>query len=187
MSALFQTTIKQLGHFSDADMQEIEALAVKHTFAKNDILLTAGTMCESWFFILEGELYQYEEDSSLQKAIIDLHTSGDWVLNGQSFTQRKPSSSFIAAFTDSLVYEFKIESLHKLVDISPAMLQLGKVLGEASSRLELFDKKLSPQEKYTYFLNVRPVIFQVYPLHMIASFLKMTPETLSRIRGRKLS
>ena len=52
------------------------------------------------------------------------------------------------------------------------------------SRIVLFDNALTPKAKYAYVLNNSPQLIQEFPLKMIASYLKITPETLSRSERR---
>lgn len=54
----------------------------------------------------------------------------------------------------------------------------------ATERIHLFDNALNPIEKYNYILANKPELVQAFPLRMIASYLKITPETLSRVREK---
>jgi hypothetical protein len=55
-------------------------------------------------------------------------------------------------------------------------------MDNAVSKIVLFDNALAPKEKYLYVLNNRQQLIQEFPLKMIASYLKITPETLNRVR-----
>ncbi len=151
---------------------------------KGDSLLNIGDVCSSAYFIISGSFYQYYLDEDYNIKIIDLYSTEDWMLNHRSFTSRKPSHNSIEAFEDSTVYELRIESIHKLIAISHSFLKLGKILDIANNRLEFFDNDKSAREKYHYILTQKPMLIQKFPLAMIASYLKISPETLSRIRKR---
>jgi hypothetical protein len=62
-------------------------------------------------------------------------------------------------------------------------LQLGKILNEPQ-RPALYDFTNSPEEKYKHLLDNTPQYLQIFPLKQVASYLKMTPETLSRVRRK---
>jgi hypothetical protein len=57
-------------------------------------------------------------------------------------------------------------------------------MDSAVSRVIFFDNASTPTEKYLYILNNRLQLIQAFPLKMIASYLKITPETLSRVREK---
>jgi hypothetical protein len=63
-------------------------------------------------------------------------------------------------------------------------LQFGKILNQSINRTFIFDNSLSPNEKYGYINEAKPQIAKVFPNKMIASYLKMAPETLSRVRAK---
>lgn len=50
------------------------------------MLLPKGEICASLYFLINGAVYQYQVDSALNKNVIDLHVSNDWVINPKSFT-----------------------------------------------------------------------------------------------------
>lgn len=51
------------------------------------------------------------------------------------------------------------------------------------SRTYLFDNSLNPAQKYNYIKEAKPLLLQMFPIKMIASYLKIAPETLSRVRA----
>jgi hypothetical protein len=106
----------------------------------------------------------------------------EWVLNHRSFVTQQPADSSISSFTGGIILELSIQSIHYLIGHSLSFLQLNKIMDNAVSRIVLFDNALAPKEKYLYVLNNRPQLIQEFPLKMIASYLKITPETLSRVR-----
>ncbi|OBX19022.1 hypothetical protein A9996_18920 [Gelidibacter algens] len=143
-----------------------------------------GIICSSFWYIVAGSFYQYRIDSELNKNIIDLNIAGDWVVNHKSFTSRNPSMFSIQAFEDSSIYEISIDAIHRLIGQSQSFLQMGKIVEESTSRIAFFDNNYTPDERYLHILKNKPKLIQKFPQTIIASFLKMTPETLSRVRKR---
>ena len=115
---------------------------------------------------------------------IDLYIKNDWVINHKSFSTRQPSEYTIQSFKKSFVYELTIDSVHKLISKSQAFLTMGKILEESTSRINFFDNNNTPDEKYDFIINNKPQLLQEFPQKIIASYLKITPETLSRVRKR---
>ena len=74
-------------------------------------------------------------------------------------------------------------AIHELIARSPVFLQLGKILEGAASRIHYLDNSMSPYERYNDLIKNRPLVQQMFTLKLIASYLNMTPETLSRVRS----
>jgi CRP-like cAMP-binding protein len=179
---MLATILNKVGRFSTSDIAEVEKVAVQRRFKKNEMLLTAGEVCRSAFFLISGTAYQFALND-IEENIIDLYTEGDSIINYVSFTGQKPSANNIRAYTDCEVFELTIHEVHRLIELSPVFFQLGKIMEQALSRMHYFDNALTPLQKYNHLLDTKSHLLQHFPLKMIASYLKMTPETLSRVRG----
>ena len=176
--------LKNAGEFSEDEIVILKQELQYKELKKGECVLEKGNICSTIYFVISGSFYEYNLDSDLEKNVIDLFTENDWVLNHKSFTSRKPSQNTIQAFEESTVYELSIESIHKLIALSQNFLQMGKILDTAVSRINFFDNNNTPDEKYECILKTRPVLIQKFPQKFIASYLKITPETLSRVRKR---
>ncbi|QTD37599.1 Crp/Fnr family transcriptional regulator [Polaribacter batillariae] len=176
--------LKKAGEFSEKESILLKNELQYKKLKKDDYLLEKGNTCSSLSFIISGSFYQYSIDLELNKNIIDLNVSNDWVINHKSFTTRKPSEYSIQAFEDSSIYELSIDAIHRLIAQSQSFLQMGKVLEESTSRIDFFDNNNTPDEKYNFILKNKPNLLQKFPQKLIASYLKITPETLSRVRKR---
>jgi CRP-like cAMP-binding protein len=182
MNSMIADILKTNGMYSDTDAQLFEHNTQIRDVCKNEILIKPGEVCRSIFYILSGAIYQYNYIDEIEENVIDLHSDNEWFLEHTSFTSQKPADSFIKAYTDSKILELSIESLHWLIGQSPAFFQIGKIPGQASLRIHFFDNRLTPTQKYQYILDNRQELLQKFPLKFIASYLKITPETLSRVR-----
>lgn len=176
--------LERIGYFSNHDIEIFEKMLTQKVVSKGDILLKQGEICQSVYFILKGAFLEYNFKEEIEQNIIDLYIENEWLLNKQSFIRQKPSENIIEAYTDGVVWELNIHKIHDLIAKSPAFLQLGKVLEPTHSRIQFFDNSHTPLQKYQYILENRREIIQVFPLKIIASFLKITPETLSRVREK---
>ncbi|MCJ8211500.1 Crp/Fnr family transcriptional regulator [Mucilaginibacter sp. RS28] len=181
---MFSNALTTTGTYSAREIQLFEKEVTHRQVQKGTVLLSKGEICKSLFFLLQGAVHQYEFNSASDLRVVDLHTANEWFLNHQSFVSQTPSEHAIAAFTDIEIFEISIESIHYLIAQSSAFLQLNKILAFPASRLHLFDNALTPLQKYQFIFEHRPQLLQAFPLKMIASFLKITPETLSRVREK---
>ena len=174
--------LKSVGKFSVEELELIEKHCNLRHIKKNEILLEAGQICSSIYFIVSGSFYQYRI-IDIDQNIIELHIENEWFLNYSSFISQKPSIDTIKAYEDSEILEMTKHSLHNLIKISPIFFQLGKLLQPITLRTQFFDDSMTPTEKYNYVFEYRPQLLQKFPLKYIASYLKIAPETLSRVRG----
>lgn len=181
---MFSDALNKTGHYSDKDILLFENEVKFRKVHKDEVLLVNGEVAKSVFFILKGTVFQYNLKSDKEYQIIDLHIENEWFLNHKSFVSQMPSDSIIGAFTESDIFEVSIESIHYLIGKSPAFLQLNKILEYSPSRVYLFDNLLTPLQKYQFIFENNPQLLQKFPLKIIASFLKITPETLSRVREK---
>ncbi|WP_336518220.1 Crp/Fnr family transcriptional regulator [Pollutibacter soli] len=178
---MFADILKTNGVYNTVDAELFERYTKVREPGAGESLLQPGEICRSISFLVKGAVYQYQNNND-DVNILDLFIPEDWFLNINSFTSQNPSESFIKSFTASTVLELDIQSLHYLIGRSPAFLQLGKIFERSASRLVFFDNRFSPAQKYQWILDNKPELLQLFPLKMIASFLKITPETLSRVR-----
>jgi len=172
------------GNYSQKDEILLTEALQTVSLEKGEKLLNKGEVCSSVSFIQSGAIIQYDHNEEADRIIIDLNTTNDWVLNHQSFTSRKPSTFYIECYEAAMTYRLSIDAIHELIAQSPSFFQLGHIMETAVSRIHFFDNNNTPDEKYQYLFQHKPQLLQKFPQKLIASYLKITPETLSRVRHR---
>ena len=176
--------IRSLKSYGSFAAHEIDAFLSACNFRKleaDDSILTFGEVCRQVSFVDSGSFVQSFKDKELNQKVVNLFVNGDWVLNHASFTAQKPSQHEIVAFETSEIFTLNIHQVHELIGKYPSFFALGKILEVDTPRL---DHLATPDEKYLRLLKEKPKVIQTFPLKYIASFLGMTPETLSRVRSR---
>lgn len=167
---------------------ELVQLFARHTklrsVPKGHTLLEPGKICQAAYFLIEGAAVQYMLNDAGEEVVIDLHMIGEWVLNHSSFVGQRPSEFTIKTYAPCKLLELRIEDVHYLISVSQQFIKLGHILEEANERVQFYDRQLTPYEKYELLMQRRKAIFMHFPLKMIASYLKITPETLSRVREK---
>ena len=177
-----QAILNNLGQFSSFDAELFEKHTANKILNKNEVLLNEGKVCNCFYFILSGSFSQFQTND-IEECIIDLHLQGEWMFNQQSITEQIPSDTTLKAFSKSEVIELSLTSFHYLCSKSQSFLQFGKILNQSKNRLFIFDNSLNPTEKYDFINKAKPQLAKVFPIKMIASYLKIAPETLSRVRA----
>jgi CRP-like cAMP-binding protein len=174
--------LASIGQFSSFDLELFEHHTTQNCFNKNDVILKEGEICKSLYFIQSGSFFQFQF-KDIDEVIIDLHLEGEWMFNHQSISEQTPSKTTIKAFSKAEVIELSLQSFHALASKSPSFLQFARLLNQAHNRAYMFDNSFSPAERYDYIRKAKPQLVKVFPIKMIASFLKIAPETLSRVRA----
>ncbi len=182
MTITTQAILNDIGQFSKFDITLFEEHTTRKYLEKNEVILSKKNVCNAVYFILSGAFFQFQSDEADQQ-IIDLHLPGEWMFNQQSLTEQSPSNTTIIAFLKSEVIELSLSSIHCLCSKSPSFLQFGKILNQSKNRIAMFDHSLNPTQKYEYIKTTKPELVKVFPIKMIASYLKIAPETLSRVRA----
>lgn len=172
-----------IGQFSSFDHDLFENYITQKRFNKNDVIVKEGEVCQSLYFIQSGSFFQFQL-KDIDEVIIDLHLEGEWMFNHQSLTEQTPSTTTIKAFSNAEVIALSLVSFHELVSRSNSFLQFSRILNQSHNRTYIFDNSLTPVERYNYIKKAKPQLAKVFPIKMIASFLKIAPETLSRVRAK---
>ncbi|MDC8003417.1 Crp/Fnr family transcriptional regulator [Aureisphaera galaxeae] len=184
---MFDALISSLHTFgiqSEKDIAEFTKRLKPLTIQKKDSLLDLGETCSFMVFVEQGNLIHYYENEEGEEVIVKLWMENDWVVDHQSFTTQSPSKNRIEAYEDCKIWQIGLCDIHEVIGISPSFFALGRILGKASFDPSGRSKKTSPEEKYRSLLQNEPKLLQRFPLKLIASYLGITPETLSRVRQK---
>jgi len=180
-------SIKQMTGFTDSDLGSVLKHFETKSIKKKTKILEAGTTAKEVYFILNGciRLF-YEKDGEDISAYF--FTEKMFAGAYDSFISQKPSRHSIETLEDCQVLAISYKALQELFIEFPKMNEfVRKVLEERFVSLhELFTSQIldSPEERYLNLLKERPDIIQRIPQHQIATFLGITPVSLSRIRNR---
>ena len=155
---------------------------------KKQYLLQEGDVCKHVAFVEKGALKAYTVDDTGAESIVQFALEGWTISDLYSFLTGEPATYNIDALEDAelvliskLAHEELLQKLPKYetyirLQITSAYIALQKRLTSIIS--------LSLEERYKNFIALYPNIAQRVPQHMIASYMGLTPETLSRVRNR---
>lgn len=155
---------------------------------KKQYLLQEGDICKSFAFVEKGALRSYTLDEAGGEHIMQFALEGWLIADLSSFLTGEPADYNIDALEDSelvlITRKVHDELLLKMpkygdwfrIQITNAYIALQRRINAAIS--------LTVEERYTKLISLYPDIVQRVPQHMIASYMGLTPETLSRARKR---
>ena len=156
-------------------------------YDKNEMLLQAGMPDNHLRFLTEGTVREYYATEE-KETNINFYNSPQFITDFSSFINSTKTRKYQECISKVEVLILEKDTFQKLLD----KYQCGKSFIDATFQKLLEQKELfeyfritkSPDELYKYILDSNPCWLQDVPQYHIASFLGVTPETLSRIRKR---
>jgi CRP-like cAMP-binding protein len=156
---------------------------------KRQYLLQAGDVSLFENFVTKGCLRAYTVDAEGQEHIAMFGSEGWWISDMYSFLTNTPATQNIDALEDSEVLSIEKSDLERLYEQVPKFnrffLKLLQNAFVAHQRRILAANSQTAEEQYLDFISRYPTIEQRVPQHQIASYLGMSPETISRIRRQQ--
>ena len=169
-------------NFSDKIASVFEASSEIMIYKKGDFLLTEGQVENYIYFIVDGAVKLCYISEHHHK-IIRLGYTGSYINSLSSFLNGKPSEFCIEAIRKTEVKRISKEAIQTLAkessDYSKFLENL--LVNQIDREIDLLTD--SPAVRLQRVLERSPEVFQYVPLKYIASYLRMNPETLSRIRN----
>lgn len=167
------------------DFCEQEGEAV--TYLKGEQLEREGEPAQWMAYVTEGCFKYVRQGMSDGKAHLTWFSfEGEFVADYPTFLYGRPSQATIEAMMPSRVLRVSGEQLKRFFNQSKETMELRAIVGEhilSQFRSRYLDLHCAtPRERYDLLLHRCPGIVEHLPLHAIASFLKLTPQQLSRIR-----
>lgn len=177
-------------HLSNEQQDYFNDLLILKTFPKKKMLLSEGEICQFEAFIVKGCVKTYFIDNNGFEVILTFATENWWISDINSFHEQIPSEMYIETIEETELLIINPQTKEQLLNHIPSLermfrLMVQRHLGTFQERL-FNNHALSAEERYDNFLSKYPNLPQRIPQHLIASYLGISAEFLSRIRKRKL-
>ena len=187
MTALEQNINTHFGIPKD-DISKIASFFEAETYTKGDFFCKTGGLCNKLSFIKSGLMRIYVVDKK-REVTQWISTPGYFITDLSSLMFQSPARWNIQALTDCEVYTIDRENYNNIGRVLPQWHELEKMfIAKCFTTLE--DRvytflSMTAEERYNMLYEHNRELFQQVPQQYIASMLGMTPETMSRIRGKK--
>ncbi len=171
---------------SDNSVDKLASILIQTDLKKNDILLREGEISDQIYFVQNGLLRQfyYKNGRDLTEHFA---CENNIFMSIESFILREPSYLMIEALEPTVLFGVPNKQLRALIDECPDVgvmyyRTMELILVGIQRKIDSFRFETA-HERYLRLLNERPEIVKRAPLVHIASYLLMSPETLSRVRA----
>jgi len=155
------------------------------TLARNEYLTVKGNTDTNWYYVISGSLRIYFEDE-FEEQIIRLAYTNNLIAALDSFISEQPTTLYIQAIKKCKLKVLSKENLLQLLEKEPELMlvwqQIQSQLIYQQMEREIDILTYSPLKRYQRVLKRSPQLFQEIPSKYIASYLRMSPETLSRLK-----
>ena len=188
---MWELLLKNLGKHVSLTNDEaaiIQTLFVHRRFRKRQFILQEGDISRYETFIIKGITRTYETDEKGQEHIVQFGPEDWWIGDMYSFLSDTPSVYNIECLEDTEVLQITKANQEKLFNQVPKMERHFRILLQnafiALTKRVASSLTKSAGERYEEFKTTYPHIDNRVPNHQIASYLGITPQSLSRIRGK---
>ncbi|RKD85987.1 Crp/Fnr family transcriptional regulator [Mangrovibacterium diazotrophicum] len=178
--------ISQYVSLTPEEIDIIKSQNLINFYPRGTVLLSEGERAKDCYFVLQGCVRSYYLVDGEDKTT-EFFTENQ-TINPVSYLMKEPSSYYLSCLEDCVIAlgneERNRELMNKVPKLGAMVVNLsGELLSQKQDTLDDF-KKMSPEMRYLKLLDSRPDLFQRVPLYHIASYLGITPVSLSRMRKR---
>jgi CRP/FNR family transcriptional regulator, cyclic AMP receptor protein len=188
---MFQEVDQHISRCAPINPSELEIFHSRlkpKSFKKKTLLLQQGEVCKFEAYIVKGCVKKYYIDPNGDEVILQFAVEDWWISDIGSFSEQKPSNLFIETLEDTELLMIDFESKQQLFHDIPLLERVFRIMMQrAYSVLEsrfYATVAHSAETRYLEFIKKYPSIPQRVPQQQIASYLGITPESLSRIKAQ---
>jgi CRP-like cAMP-binding protein len=171
---------------SENDFEIIKSHFSYKRIRKKQYFLQEGEVCKNFAFIIKGAMRQYYIDEKGAERFVQLAIENWWVGDRESWVMLTPSRYTIDAWEDSEILLISHSDVLKLGQLFPALMEMMRKMDERNSIAA--QKRITSaishtaERRYNDFVCEYPDLVQRFPQHVIASYIGITKDTLSRVR-----
>lgn len=172
----------------EGDIDTIKSLTRVKEVRKKQFIAEQGEICRYENFVVKGCLRCYHTDEEGNEHVVQFAAENWWISDLQSFLTQSPANFSVDALEPSVLIQFGYNELQELYERVPKLDRFFRLIIQnafvASQNRIVASYSKDAGKRYIEFRNKYPNIEKRVPQYMIASYLGITPEFLSKIRRR---
>lgn len=183
----FRAVLGAMANIPDDEWNHLARYVREARFAPREHLLREGDIGSTIHFIVRGLVRNYQNDDG-REIVHGFDYEGRFVASYESLITNSPTYLNVQALEETHTLAFPGAVLLSLYERHPCWDRIGrKILEDTAIRRydkEMRFRRFTPDEHYRLLITRRSPLIDRVPLRHLASYLGITPETLSRIRSR---
>lgn len=188
MFEVFFSQVKDKVLLSEAEQKLVKTFFSPKKIRKRQYLLQEGNICRHLAFVEKGLLRSYNVDDKGIEHMIHFAWEGWWMADMLSFLSIEPSTYHIDAIEDSELLLISRPDFEEMLLKVPVMERYFRILFQnniiSKERRLISSISNSAEEKFIHLSATNPELIKRIPQQLVASYLGITPETLSRIKNK---
>lgn len=185
----FSRYLQEITSLGQADTARLISRCTQVSLLKNNYFLKTGDPVTKVGYLAKGIIRQFIIDKKGTEIISQFISEGHFFTDRNGFYERKSSGSSMQALTDCQLLVLSISELDRLKEEIPLLKTVVAQISEQSLREQIkteeFLRMGTATEQYQHFMTNYPHLVKQVPLKYIASYLRITPQSLSRIRKQE--
>lgn len=182
----FRIYLQEKAGVTDTEWQLLAGDIMYRSYEKDAFLLRSGEVCHHVFFVSSGLLRAYTLDEAGKEHILQFASENWWLSDRSSIYFHTPTEYFIQAIEPTEVAMLDAAFMEKATEVSASFRRyneqiLQRHIYHLQHRINLL-LSASAEKRYLEFTQLYPDLMLRAPQWMIASYLGITPESLSRVR-----
>ncbi|MEO1260788.1 MAG: Crp/Fnr family transcriptional regulator [Bacteroidota bacterium] len=171
-----------------AAWKKMQSYCSTKAIKKKEIVLREGQFCDQLFFVEKGLMYSYQVTNDLDNQVTQIAYEDFWISDLYSFFSKKPAIYHIKALEDSHIVCISRDNFEKACLEIPVLERFFRILFQnayvSNQRRLIQNIHEEASARYCQLLEQKPEIIRRVPQYILASYLGIKPQSLSRIRKK---
>ena len=177
------------GVFNTTEIEQILQCFEPKSYTKGTIIVDIRQVNDKMYFIEKGMLREFsyqDQDNTISHWLM---SENDFVYLVESFLEQKPSKIALEVIENAKLWVISKQNMDKLYLDFPHLNLIGRLTGEKylkKYKIYIGMLRQSPKARLDWFYDFHPELANRVPLKYVATYLNITPSTLSRVRAKML-